>query len=757
MTPRDDDDGLKLDDDLRLGDFIVRAPLKQILKRGDGDAEDRVFNLPDKAMAVLVFLAENARRVCDRDDILDAVWGDERQAYDRVLDNAIAEIRRALGDDARSPTYIQTVPKRGYRLLRTPAADGGPREFSRSSAIPPKLDQPSGEERLAAPTRRIAWVAAGVVLSLVTTAAVWFIGHGVLTVEPALFVEVDLDSNQDADSFVSKQGIREVLFESHSCAEYRLLRPAGWFKKPNLKILLAEDPDSGSRTATARIDSSLGLQPEFVRTGLAGIDNADVAAETAEVFSESVRSAVDRLVCNIPDLQAKARACHCLSSAESPASSVNRPTDIVQRLETAIELDPDLMPAYDQLAASYYRMADHQNEVKTLTRGMSRLPSLDSIEGLELRRSLARATTDFKTEWDLIVELVERDPTNWTRELDKARFLTVHRLECSRALKILKELERVSPSEELIQFEFSRSLVVCRQPEAAISRLRKTLQQSPRNTSILSSLVVFTTFAGHYNEARALALDLLALQPTDPGPYWMLGGIALDTGRYAESQHWLDLALELSYWPSDRGYIYSFLADIAWKRGDFETCLSMATKAEPFMRRGSFSTGETRGRCLLDSGQLDAAKEVSERLKDLAASRDTLNELWMVLILQGSIQATEWKEPNPRRPILEVLDRAVALNPLSPDAGYFAGRASELIKDLVRARQFYGAALGVNPNYPWALCQLGLLDQRQDRIDEAIENMRHAIEVFGNPPEDPLGMQCAEALADLDPTFTVAN
>ena len=77
-----------LDGDLRIGDFVVRPLLKAIRPVAD-DAAGEETTLPDKAMAVLVFLAQHARQVCDREDILDAVWGPEREAYDRVLDNAI--------------------------------------------------------------------------------------------------------------------------------------------------------------------------------------------------------------------------------------------------------------------------------------------------------------------------------------------------------------------------------------------------------------------------------------------------------------------------------------------------------------------------------------------------------------------------------------------------------------------------------------------------------------------------------------------
>lgn len=69
-----------------------------------------------KAVAVLMALAEQPGQVWSRDALLDRVWplvnvGEE------VLTHAVAEIRRALGDDFRAPRYLLTVHKCGYRLM----------------------------------------------------------------------------------------------------------------------------------------------------------------------------------------------------------------------------------------------------------------------------------------------------------------------------------------------------------------------------------------------------------------------------------------------------------------------------------------------------------------------------------------------------------------------------------------------------------------------------------------------------------------
>ena len=65
-------------------------------------------------MDVLVCLADAGGAVVERERLLTTVWG-ERAVSDEPLTRCIADLRKALDDSRASPTYIQTVPKRGYR------------------------------------------------------------------------------------------------------------------------------------------------------------------------------------------------------------------------------------------------------------------------------------------------------------------------------------------------------------------------------------------------------------------------------------------------------------------------------------------------------------------------------------------------------------------------------------------------------------------------------------------------------------------
>src|SRR5260370_4405859 len=67
-------------------------------------------------MRLLLCLAEHAGEVVSIDDLLAQAWSDVTVAPDSVY-QAVASLRRLLGDDPKQPAYIETVPRLGYRMV----------------------------------------------------------------------------------------------------------------------------------------------------------------------------------------------------------------------------------------------------------------------------------------------------------------------------------------------------------------------------------------------------------------------------------------------------------------------------------------------------------------------------------------------------------------------------------------------------------------------------------------------------------------
>ncbi len=94
----------------RVGDCTVDPATNEVTRTG------MTVHLEPRSMEVLVHLIRHAGKVVPRDDLQSAIWG-EVVVGDESLTNAIIKIRKAFGDNARDPRYVETIPKRGYRLI----------------------------------------------------------------------------------------------------------------------------------------------------------------------------------------------------------------------------------------------------------------------------------------------------------------------------------------------------------------------------------------------------------------------------------------------------------------------------------------------------------------------------------------------------------------------------------------------------------------------------------------------------------------
>jgi len=97
-------------DAFRVGDWIVLPDQNRL------EHEGHTVCIQPKTMDVLCCLAERQGKVVTPQQLLDAVWPDTLPE-EQVVRRRIAELREVFGDDARAPDYIETRPKRGYRLL----------------------------------------------------------------------------------------------------------------------------------------------------------------------------------------------------------------------------------------------------------------------------------------------------------------------------------------------------------------------------------------------------------------------------------------------------------------------------------------------------------------------------------------------------------------------------------------------------------------------------------------------------------------
>lgn len=130
--------------DFQLEEWLVRPD------QGTATRGSETVRLEPRVMDVLVYLAQRPGRTATKEELLDAVW--EGMAVEEgALPQCVHAIRKALGDDARSPRYIQTIPKRGYRLVaEVSRPTNGGSELPAPPEAPPPVEPKARDWRFAA-------------------------------------------------------------------------------------------------------------------------------------------------------------------------------------------------------------------------------------------------------------------------------------------------------------------------------------------------------------------------------------------------------------------------------------------------------------------------------------------------------------------------------------------------------------------------------------------------------------------------------
>jgi len=96
--------------EFRVGEWLVEPDLNRISNAR------KVVSIEPKVLDVLICLARSAGEVLSKEKIIRTVWPDTFVS-DGILSYSISELRKAFGDDARNPSVIQTIARKGYRLI----------------------------------------------------------------------------------------------------------------------------------------------------------------------------------------------------------------------------------------------------------------------------------------------------------------------------------------------------------------------------------------------------------------------------------------------------------------------------------------------------------------------------------------------------------------------------------------------------------------------------------------------------------------
>src|ERR1700685_3906727 len=158
----------------RFDDVEVREQQFSLTKAG------KVLSIEPKAFRVLLFLLHNPQKLITKDELLNAIWGDTT-VTEGSLSRCIWLLRGVLGEDIRSPRYIETVPTLGYRFVGKVEVSEDMHSGQAPADLPDGGGAGKGPERgtqaAAGAIRsfRRSWLLAASVLAVCLISTIWYL------------------------------------------------------------------------------------------------------------------------------------------------------------------------------------------------------------------------------------------------------------------------------------------------------------------------------------------------------------------------------------------------------------------------------------------------------------------------------------------------------------------------------------------------------------------------------------------------------
>lgn len=341
----------------RLGDLEVE-PLK-----GQVTGENGPRHMSPKAVEVLLRLAARPGQVVSRDVLLNEVWG-VGQGSGEALGHAISALRCALDDHPADPRFIQTLPKRGYRLLVSPV----PLQPT-VSAAPRAADEATGDADFFSELKRRGVVQTGLTYVVV--------GWLVLQVADVTFDQLMLP--QWFGTFIAALVIAGFpialllawfieIVGGRAVIDRRagLREPARMFSRPYAAILGAlalasigvyaydhyvglPDNNGAMRTAEAATEAEAPIEPNSI--AVLPFLNIDGSEET-RIFSEGLAEDVINRLARVPSLRVSARGDSFSLPPTASSDLVRKRLRVRYYLEGSVRLAEQQMRVIIQLVDS---------------------------------------------------------------------------------------------------------------------------------------------------------------------------------------------------------------------------------------------------------------------------------------------------------------------------------------------------------------------------------------------------------------------
>ncbi len=721
-----------------LGDILVE-PLKGQVT---GRAGER--HLPPKAVEVLLCLASDPGELVTRNKLLTTVWGTDKGSQE-ALGHAVSEIRHALGDHADNPTFIQTLPKRGYRLIIQPelAADHSTSVVlgAQGGAHPGDIGLFANLQRRGVFETAVAYLILGWLLIQIadivfsrlhlpdwTATFVTVLVIAGFPIAIALSWYLEFRNGRAVVDTLSAADARRRRFGRTYMSVVGALALAAigvYIYDQSIGLPEADRPEPVARLPEAQLppisENSFAVLPFL---------NLDGSSET-QIFANGLVDDVITQLSRVPGLRVASRGDSFTLAPNSASKEVRDRLRVAMYLEGSVEMAADKMRVTVQMIDSengFHVLArkfdrtredffDIRDEITSLTVANVRValppglrasslkviedPTLDAYvlyrQGIEtLRQPMSMDTVASALGW--FDGALAVDPeyaaalagkcamyVKGYDEMDDASFIAQAKSACATALALNPNLDIVHTA----LGDLYRSTGQWSEAEAAY---QKALSIDPSNVESLTGLGTIYARQKRLDEAEASLRKAVDIHPGDFRAYNRLGTFLFQSGRFEEAveQYQYVVAVE----PNDmNGY-------------------------------GNLGAAYT----LL--GNFPAAAAAHQKAHDIAPTKNSYTNLGLLHYYMGNLDAA-----------IENHSNAIDLKPNDylarsnlGDALWIAGREDEARLEFKKAEALVESALQINPNDPFSMMDLAWIRAMLDKHDSARDLMDRA---RGMAPDDP--------------------
>ena len=511
-----------------FGPFRLDAETQVLLRAGD------VVPLPPKAVETLLVLLRSAGQPVEKEALIQAVW---RDAFveENNLAHHVSVLRKTLGNGEGGKSYIETIPKRGYRFVgdvKEVAEDSGPADHAPT--------EPLGTPAQSLLTRRRLAVALALPVVGALVSVWWLSRRGATPLFESLavlpFQNLSSDPGQD---YVSDGLTESLVSELAKIGEIRVISRTSVMRyKDGRKPLpqIAQELNAG-----AIIEGSVSRFGDRARVTVQLLDGAKDKhlwaetyerdlAETPKLWSE-VAIAVAREIRARINPEQRARLAGRPVKREAFEAYLRgryywnkRTADNIHKAVEWFRKAIDEDPAY---ARAYGGLADCYNQLGTVLIGGQPPTEIRPQAIAAARRAL------------------EIDP-----ELAEAHaalaYARLYDWEWAAAEEGFQHALRLNPSYASAHLWYAHSLSMRKRHEEALREVRHAQQLDPLSSIIHTQVGWILQHAGRYDEAIQELRKVLAKEPDYLWALWRIGSSYTSKSMFQEGIDALEKAAKLS-------------------------------------------------------------------------------------------------------------------------------------------------------------------------------------------------------------------